>query len=117
MPPNIFSRYNVNGFVEELPQLPENRYYHACAAFPTTGVRSAQPTFYFKPLQAFVVSGGSDGSNLLSSVLTLLPGAEAWTPLASLPRTLFGAQASIVGGRLRVTGGYSGGSYRSEVTN
>jgi len=95
------TRYNVNGFVEELPQLPENRYYHACAAFPTTG--------------AFVVSGGSDGSNLLSSVLTLLPGAEAWTPLASLPRTLFGAQASIVGGRLRVTGGYSGGSYRSEV--
>ena len=45
VPPNLFSRYNVNGFVEELPQLPENRYGHACAALPTTGVRSAQPTF------------------------------------------------------------------------
>ena len=42
MPPN---RYNVSGFVEELPQLPKNRYGHACAALPTTGVRPAQPTF------------------------------------------------------------------------
>ena len=113
MPPSIFSRYSVNGFVEELPQLPENRYYHACGALPTTGVRPPQPTFYFKPLQAFVVAGGSDGSKLLSSVLTLLPGAEAWTPLPSLPRALWGARASIVGGRLRVTGGVGG----SEVTN
>ena len=115
--PNLFSRYNVNGFVEELPQLPENRYRHACAALPSTGVRPAQPTFYFKPLQAFVVAGGSDESNnLLSSVLTLLPGAAAWTPLASLARALYGAQASVVGGRLRVTGGYDGSSVRSEVT-
>ena len=65
-----------------------------------------------------MVAGGIDGfDTYLSSVLTLLPGAEAWTPLASLPRTLFGAQASIVGGRLRVTGGWDGGSFRSEVTN
>ena len=37
-------RYNVNGFVEELPQLPENRNAHACAALPATGVRPDQPT-------------------------------------------------------------------------
>ena len=67
-------------------------------------------------LQAFVVAGGADGSNYLSSVLTLFPGAEDWTPLASLPRPLHGAQASIVGGRLRMTGGYDGGSSRSEVS-
>ena len=42
MPPN---RYNVSGFVEELPQLPEERYKHACAALPPTGVRPAQYTF------------------------------------------------------------------------
>ena len=67
-----------------------------------------------------MVAGGysEDGfKNELSSVLTLLPGAEEWTPLASLTRALIYARASIVGGRLRVTGGYSGGSYRSEVTN
>ena len=34
-------RYNINGFVEELPQLPENRYRHACSALPS-GVRPVQ---------------------------------------------------------------------------
>ena len=37
-------RYNISGFVEELPQLPENKGGHACAALPT-GVRPAQHTF------------------------------------------------------------------------
>ena len=67
-------------------------------------------------LQAFVVAGGyTDGDNRLSSVLTLLPGAPDWTPLASLPRALSSARASIVGGKIRVTGGYEGGARRSEV--
>ena len=35
----IICRYNVNGFAKELPQLPETRYHHACAALPATGVR------------------------------------------------------------------------------
>ena len=66
--------------------------------------------------QAFVVVGGrSPPSSTLDSVLTLLPGTTAWAPLASLPRTLRIAQASVVGGRLRVNGGLSGGSFRSEV--
>jgi len=99
-------KYNVSGFVEELPQLPKRRYYHACAALPST--------------KAFIVAGGHDGSNFLSSVLTLLPGAQAWTPLASLslshlPRSLISARASIVGANMRVTGGWDGSSYRSEV--
>ena len=63
-----------------------------------------------------MVAGGSDDlRNLLSSVLTLLPGATAWTSLASLPLTLAYAQASIVGGNMRVTGGYETPSRRSEV--
>ena len=66
-------------------------------------------------VQAFVVAGGSEGFNPLSSVLTLLPGAWAWTPLASLPHPLGAVQASIVGGRLRVNGGFGEGSSRSEV--
>ena len=36
-------RYNVNGFVEELPKLPEKITEHACAALPDTGVRPTQP--------------------------------------------------------------------------
>ena len=50
-------------------------------------------------------------------MLTLLPGAPSWTPLASLPRSLDGARASIVGGKMRLTGGLDdGSSYRSEVS-
>ena len=51
-----------------------------------------------KLFQAFVVAGGHDGTYALSSVVTLLPGATAWTNLASLPRPLHGAPASIVAG-------------------
>ena len=40
-----YYRYNTRGFVEELPQLPENRWNHACAALPSTGVRPTQSTF------------------------------------------------------------------------
>ena len=65
-------------------------------------------------MQALVVAGGL----WLSSVLTLLPGATAWTPLAELPPSWswIGPRASIVGGRLRLTGGFGGNTdYRSEV--
>ena len=67
-----------------------------------------------KQFQAFVVAGGIGGSYFLSSVLTLLPGAAAWTYIASLPRSLYAARASIVAGRMRVGGGFSSGR-RSEV--
>ena len=70
---------------------------------------------YNLSVQAFVVAGGFTSVGFLSAVLTLLPGAVDWTPLASLPRPLEGARASIVGGRLRVTGGFDGSSRRSEV--
>merc|ERR1719400_2315384 len=69
-------------------------------------------------LQAFVVAGGWNAwtqAGRLSSVLTLISGTPAWTPLASLPRPLYTARASVVGGRLRVTGGRHGVTYRSEV--
>ena len=112
-PSNICNicRYSISGYVEELPRLPENRAYHACAALPSTGV---SPTDILKPVQAFIVVGGWR-DHVLSSVVTLFPGATAWTSLASLPRALRYAQASIVGGRIRVNGGLDVASGRSEV--
>ena len=105
-------RYDVNGFVEELPQLPEDRYGHACAALPITKVRQKQNQPF---VQAFIVAGGKTSGYTLS-VVTLLPGATAWTPLASLPRGLYLARASIVGGMIRINGGADGEySYRFEV--
>ena len=64
------------------------------------------------------MAGGNNGSANLASMLTLLPGASVWTALAPLPRSLYGAGALFVGGRLRLTGGRDdGGSYRSEVSD
>ena len=120
-------RYNINGFVEELPKLPRSRWNHACAALPATGVRPTHPNPnpLFTPLQAIVVAGGQtlsvrqSSSNLLSrsipellesvrdlsSVLMLMPGQRAWSEQRSLPRPLSQAKALIVGSRLWVIGG------------
>ena len=67
-------------------------------------------------LQAFIIGGGFGHGQSLSSVLTLLPGTSRWTSLSSLPRTLDGARASIVAGKMRLSGGFDGSSYRSEVS-
>ena len=40
LPLSLGSRYNTDGFVEELPQLPEIRIGHACFALPNNGVRT-----------------------------------------------------------------------------
>ena len=80
-------------------------------------------------VQALVVVGGYNHDNAwgLTSVVTYVPGSTAWTPLASLPQEWFPsssflsgltqASASIMGGRLRVFGGKTGGGagYKSEV--
>merc|ERR1712004_690127 len=32
---SFVTRYNISGFVEELPQLQESRYRHSCASLPS----------------------------------------------------------------------------------
>ena len=67
-------------------------------------------------IQAFIVAGGFNDGDILSSVWTLIRGASEWTSLASLPRPLDGVRASIVAGKMRLSGGYNGSSHRSEVS-
>ena len=64
--------------------------------------------------QALLVAGGGT-PDITSSVLTLLPSATSWTPLSPLPRRLYGASSSMVGGRLWLVGGRSGSTFRTEV--
>ena len=62
------------------------------------------------------MAGGQSRNGRTSSVLMLSHGAKAWIPVASLPRPLMYAQASIFGGKFRVYGGEDNGRvYRSEV--
>ena len=71
--------------------------------------------------QALLVAGGGT-PDITSSVLTLLPSATSWTPLSPLPRRLYGAPSSMVGGRLWLVGGVEIGrdgcyTRRAEVGN
>ena len=71
-------------------------------------------------MQVFIVAGGSgDEGDPYDDVLKLVAGSSSWTPLSNLPRPIWGAKASIVGGRLRLTGGQASllenGNYRTEV--
>ena len=62
------------------------------------------------PLQAFVVAGGMFIGRYwtaIDSVETFLPGATAWTYLASLPYKTKNAVFSIIGDRLTLTGGWN----------
>ena len=105
------TRYNISGFVQKLPQLPEERSEHACASLPANG--------------ALVVAGGqrygAPGSSFLTNtVLMLFPKATAWAHLASLPGKLYNPRVSIVGGRLRLSGGLGdsrGGSSPGSAQN
>ena len=50
-------RYNISGFVEELPQLPEKRSFHSCAALPSTGVNVIFDTGQFNLFRPLLLLG------------------------------------------------------------
>ena len=159
-------RYNVNGFVEELPPLPKARRAHACTSLPNqvTGISLSGKVYHlweglsihtlFRALLWRVVPMAllqlnptrrpwslgcfhicinpceditknvkyllehlyANGNILI--MVTFLPGEAAWTEIATLPRSLYAPRASLVGRRMRVTGGRSTGGkrdYRAEV--
>ena len=68
-------------------------------------------------MQAYLIAGGYVSGSVSASALTLLPGASSWTSISSLPRALYHAKASIVGGKIRVTGGRdeTNSIYKAEV--
>ena len=58
----------------------------------------------------------TQGNTLIA--VTFTPGEAVWTEITSLPKSLYGPRASLVGARIRLTGGRSTDSevdYRPEV--
>jgi len=94
-------RYNIQGYVENLPDLNAGRWNHACASLFSPGGL------------VLVVAGGWDGVNTHSSTETLLVGSTAWTYSKPLPRYLGGASAVNMGNKIYLLGG-SSDSYRVE---
>ena len=68
-------------------------------------------------IQAFLVAGGYkyNGGDVGIYVYALYRNAEEWTHLPYLPGYYHSPRASIVGGKIRLTGGEYAGYARNEV--
>lgn len=91
------SRYDINGFVEDLPSLVERRAYHSCGSY----LRG-------DGTQVLLVAGGDSGAwidSKLSSTEVLTADSSAWTVTNPLPSALTGLKGLNLGGRIYMTGG------------
>ena len=105
------SRYNNNGWMEDLPSLNTARAYHGCSLYTTdTGEKVNISTDerkvvlqYFLP-QVYVVMGGYDGNSRLSSTEMLSEGEDTWRERAPLPRPLSSLRSVSLGNVIYLTG-------------
>jgi len=102
------TRYDEDGFVENLPSLLFGRYGHGCGSFLRDD-----------GTQVFLVAGGSDAATGLSSTEVLTPGSDTWRLATPLPYTRAGMAGVTINNRLYMTGGVTdyGNSYWLNSTN
>jgi len=99
------TRYDISGFLEDLPSLNEGRDNHGCAAFSRED-----------STLALVVSGGSGESGKLSSTEILTTSSSAWVLTDNLPRKMSGVRIASIAGFIYLTGGIDEyGNHRDEV--
>jgi len=90
------SRYDEDGFVENLPSLLFGRHKHGCGSF----IRDDGN-------QVLLVAGGllGDQDTSMSSTEVLAPGSDTWTLATPLPQARQGLAGVTVGNKLYMTGG------------
>jgi len=103
------TRYDVLGFVEDLPPLNEGRYAHGCGAYLRED-----------GTQALLVAGGVGHQGYLSSTEILATPTSDWLLTTKLPRKMEGLKGATVAGFLYMTGGRypddpNTNGYRDEV--
>ena len=96
--------------MEDLPSLNEGRYLHGCGVYYAASGYQVIITYsilyycYYKYCQVFLVTGGWDGSNYLSSTELLTSSTSSWTMANNLPRSMAGVRGVTLGGVLYMTG-------------
>jgi len=95
------TRYDEDGFVENLPSLLFGRYRHGCGSF----IRDDGH-------QVLLVAGGllSDQDTSMSSTEVLAPGSDTWTLATPLPWARHGLAGVTIDNRLFMTGGADWGN-------
>jgi len=103
----MVARYNIQGYVETLPDLNIGRRRHGCGAYYTSNGD-----------MVMIVAGGSDGSTLQSSTEKLKQGDSTWTIVTPLPWPLERMASVSLGQKILFFGGdseYEVGYMMSEI--
>jgi len=97
------SRYDLLGWLEDLPQLKEGRHYHGCGSY-----------FRGDGTQVLLVAGGwdDDSTTIRSSTEVLIGDSSAWTMANPLPRAVFSVASVTLDNTVYFTGGTTGGGIR-----
>ena len=96
--------------MEDLPSLNTARYYHGCGLYTTDthkvniSTEERMLVLQYCLSQVYVVMGGYDGDDYLSSTEMLSEGEDTWRERAPLPRPLYGLRSVSLGNVIYLTG-------------
>jgi len=99
----VVARYNLQGHVENLPEMNQGRWYHGCGSYYSGGT------------MVLIIAGGKGAYYPLSSTEKLTAGATAWTIINPLPRTLSAMATVQLDNTIMLTGGHDGDYARTEI--
>ena len=102
------SQYNEAGWLRDLPDLQQGRRNHGCSSYNNDeGTKVGIDINYNSTIiifQTFLVSGGWDGSDFLSSTELLVESSSAWIYSGSLPSPRSYLRGANIDGKVFMTG-------------
>jgi len=93
------AEYNEAGHVRDLPSLLQGRYGHGCSSYDNEGTKT------------YIVSGGYDVSDRLSSTELLVETGSAWVYTGGLPSPRSGLRGANIDNKVLMTGGIDDSYY------
>ena len=108
---NRVSEYSETGYVRDLPRLLQGRYRHGCSYFENeegTKVDIDSNSSRVIIFQTFLVAGGYNNDNDLSSTELLRTNAVSWILTGDLPSPRHGLRGANIDQRVIMTGGVHG---------
>ena len=108
---NRVERYGHSGLVETLPEFNQGRWAHGCSSYSKDGKKVFQTFLILEiilDIKKYLVVGGYDGSEYLSSTEIFTPGTDSsWTKVSPLSRTFSFAGSVNLNNRIYLFGDYS----------
>jgi len=100
-------RYNIQGYVEDLPEMNQGRWGHGCGAYQASNSR------------VLIVAGGDSGNSVKSrlhkSTEKLVIGESSWTTVSNLPSRLSWVSSVSLDNTVFIIGGATFGNQYEQV--